>query len=256
MKKPLNSCSECSSEEIFHYDPFNFGNLLDEHMDIEINDEELNEKLQRAMDMLRKFGGLIPGDIEDELNHFTKPKLTWQDFVRFLKSKRKQAGKHNNWNSPQRKPLFSGLYVPKKTDYIVKFLLAYDCSGSMTKEQITYGISQIQALSDRGEGFCLPWDIGPNFESMVRIKNANYEELKNAKFKGGGGTVLSPVFKLYEKEIGPVDIIVIISDFHLADEEDLRSLNPPHNTDVVWLSVTGNSNFTPPFGRIFRLMND
>lgn len=254
-------CPECEgegehSDDYFHFDPFDFGNLVDEHMDTEVNEDELSKRLSDAMEMSRKLGGILPGGIEGDLDELTRPKLTWQDFVRFLKAKKKQVERKNDWSTPRRKPLFSGLYVPKKNDYMVKFLLAYDCSGSMSKQQITQGVSQVSALNERGEGFCLPWDSAPFYDAMIKIKSARPEDLRNAKFKGGGGTILTPVFNTYEKEVGPVDIIIIVSDFYIADESEVMKLPKPENTEVIWLSVKGNPKFKPPFGRLFTLDND
>lgn len=258
--KKHNDCIECGDEgessDTFHFDPFGFGDLIDEHMDTEVNEDELSKRISDAMEMSRKLGGILPGGIEGDLDELMKPKLTWQDFIRFLKARKKQVERKNDWSVPRRKPLFSGLYVPTKNDYVVKFLLAYDCSGSMTKQQITYGISQVSALNEKGEGFCLPWDSAPFYDAMVKIKSARPEDLRNAKFKGGGGTVLSPVFNTYEKEIGKVDIIIIVSDFIIADEAEVMSLPKPTNTEVIWLCVNGNPKFKPPFGRLFTLDNN
>lgn len=250
------NCAECESEDSYHFDPFSFGNLLDEHIDTEVEEDTVAKRISAAIEMSRKLGGKLAGGVEDELDELIKPKLTWQDFIRFAKGRKKEVEKRNDWLTPRRKPLFYGMFVPKKIDYTVKFLLAYDCSGSMSKEQISYGISQVGALDEKGEGFCLPWDSEPFFDAMVEIKNASKSELRNAKYKGGGGTVLSPVFKQYEKQIGKVDIIIIVSDFYIADLEEVSKLSQPEKTEVVWLSVNGNPKFTPPFGRMFRLMND
>ncbi len=249
-------CEECGSDDMYHFDPFKFGNLMDEHMDTEVNEDELSRRLTDAMEMARKLGGKLPGGIEGDLDELMKPKLTWQDFVRNVKARKKAVERKNDWSSPKRKPLFSGLYMPKKNEYMVKFLLAYDCSGSMTKQQITYGVSQVAILEEKGEGFCVPWDCQPFYEAMVKIKSARPEELRNAKFKGGGGTILMPVFETYEKEIGKVDIIIIVSDFFIADEAEVMKLKQPEGTEVIWLSVRGNPRFKPPFGRLFTLENN
>jgi predicted metal-dependent peptidase len=256
IEKKNTSCEECDSDDTFHFDPFKFGDLVDEHMDTEIDEDALSKRIVDAMEMARKLGGHLPGGIEGDLDQLMKPKLTWQDFVRFLKARKKQVERKNDWSSPKRKPLFAGLYVPKKNDYTVRFLLAYDCSGSMSRQQITYGVSQVTALDEKGEGFVVPWDSEPFYDAMVKVKSARPEELKNAKFKGGGGTVLMPVFETYEKQIGKVDIIIIVSDFYIADENQIMNLKKPEGTEVIWLSVKGNPRFKPPFGRLFPLEND
>lgn len=255
-EKSPEICPECGSEDTYHFDPFGMGGLLDDHMDTTVSEDELSKRLNEAAEMARKLGGIVPAGIESELAELSKSKLTWQDFIRNVSLKKRENENRNNWLLPKRKLLSAGLFIPQKYNYSIKFLLAYDCSGSMTKEDITYGISQVQALEDKAEGYCLPWDGEPYFDAMVKIKNANPDNLRNAKYKGGGGTALCPVFKRYEKEVGSVDIIIIVSDFYICDETELQKLTPPKNTEVVWLSVSGNSKFKPPFGRIFNLTKD
>jgi predicted metal-dependent peptidase len=257
--KKIEICPDCSNDcNENDFDLFGMGDLLDEHINIDtdIDDDFVSKKIQDAAEMAKRLGGTLSQGIEGELNDLVKPKLTWQDFVIACKAKIKAGNSKNNWNCPKRKSLFSGLYIPSKIDYSIKFLLAYDCSGSMSKENIIYGISQLQVISNKGEGWCLPWDSQPFFDSMIKIKSAEPDQLKMAKYKGGGGTLITPVFKQYEKAIGSVDIIIVVSDFYLADENELKKLTKPKNTEIVWLSVNGNPNFTPPFGRLFSLKNE
>jgi hypothetical protein len=88
MSEPKKkACAECESEDTYHFDPFSLGNLLDEHMDTEVEEDAVAKRISDAMEMSRKLGGKIAGGIEDELEELIKPKLTWQDFVRFAKKR-------------------------------------------------------------------------------------------------------------------------------------------------------------------------
>lgn len=246
-------CPECETDDDFHFDPFGFGSLMDEHMDTVASEEDIAKRIANAMEMASKLGGLLSAGMESELEQLTKPKLSYKDFIRGIKQKKRQEASKNNWNVPKRKQLFSGLYIPKKEEYVVKFLLAYDCSGSMTKEQISHGISQTASLDERGFGNCVPWDSVPFWKDMVKIKSASSENLKLLKYKGGGGTVLMPVFNEYQEKVGDVDIIIVISDFCLADQEAVEKYIPPKNTHIVWLNVNSNQKFKPISGRLFNL---
>ncbi len=257
-KKAENkACPECGADENgFSIDDlFSLGGLLDEHIDTDVSEEEMAKRLSEAYEMSKKLGGTIPGGFEDDLDELIAPKLTWQDFIRMKKTTRKQGSGKNNWSAPKRKPLAAGLFIPQKINYHVKFLLAYDCSGSMSKEQISYGISQIQALDDMGSGICVSWDSSVFWPQAVKMKNAKIGELKRAKYMGGGGTIAHPIFDEYKKEIGDVDIIVVVTDGFLSDENILRQRSAPKGVDVIWL-IVGNSAFSPGFGRIFHLMNE
>ncbi len=248
-------CEECGGENSFHFDPFGFGNLVDQHMDTELPEDELSKRLTDAMEMARRLGGKVPGGIEDELEELTRPKLTWQDFIRGVKARKKASANKNDWNSPKRKPLFSGLYVPKKNEYIVKFLLAIDTSASMNNKDIAFGISQIQVLNEKGEGYIVSWDTQVYWDKIVKVKSAKPEELKKTNIVGRGGTCIADLFETYQKKVGSVDIMVIITDGGLYDLQALNNVNVSKDTQVIWL-VVNNMNFAPPFGRVFKLENN
>lgn len=249
----IPSCPEC--DDMFQFDPFGFGSLLDQHEDIEIDAEELTKRFANAMEMARQFGSGSSNGMEDELAELTKPKLNWQDFVRGVKLKRTREASKNNWSSPRRKPLFAGLYVPNKTSYMVKFLCAIDTSASMTNEAIAYGVSQLQILDDRGEGVICPWDTQAHWSKSVKVKNASKKELRKTNISGRGGTSIKHLFDTYQENVGQIDIMIIITDGELCDPGALNNVVIPKTMQVIWL-VLDNNKFAPPFGRSFHLMND
>ena len=254
--EPNNSCPECGGEDTFNFDPFGLGdNTLDQHMDCLAEQEEINKRVANAAEMDRKLGGNNSGGIEGELKELTKPKLRWQDFVRFCKGRKKEVQSKNDWSNPRRKPLFAGLFIPRKLGHKVKFLLAIDTSGSMPSESIAYAVSQVQALNERGEGVVVSWDQKTYWKKAVKIKNARREELQKTNIVGGGGTCIKDLFDTYKENVGDVDIMIIITDGGLADIQVLNNVVIPKTTQVVWL-VVNDTGFKPPFGRVFRLMNE
>lgn len=248
-------CSECGGDDSEYVDPFGAGETLDDHIDSDISEEELGKRITDAMEIAKKMAGKVPGALEDELGTLIAPKLTWEDFVRSRLLKARNGYGKNDWTRPKSRPLFAGLYMPKKRDYYVKFLFGYDCSGSMSIEDIAYGVSQAQVIDERGEGFLVPWDAKTYWDSMLLIKKANTEELMKAKVVGRGGTHVASLFHEYEENCGKVDLILIATDGYLYDNE-LASCIPPKGVDVIWLITSHNPNFKPPFGRVFHLRNE
>lgn len=256
------SCDECGGgcgdgEGDYEYiDPFGAGDTLDDHIDSDVSEEELAKRISDAIEVSKKMAGKVPGGLEDELGILVAPKLTWQDFLRTRILKTRMGFGKNDWTRPKSRPLFAGLYSPKKRDHFVNILAAYDCSGSMSQEDIAFGISQLQVIDERGEIFLLPWDTIPYWDKMIKIKKATPEELKRTKVHGRGGTQVGDVFNQYEEHCGKVDIIVIISDGHLGDGELHGVKLPDRNTTVLWLITSHNPGFKPPIGRVFHLMNE
>lgn len=248
-------CPECGGDDSEYIDPFGAGETLDDHIDSDISEEELGKRISDAMEIAKKMAGKVPGSLEDELGQLIAPKLTWQDFVRTRILKARVGFGKNDWTRPKSRPLFAGLYMPKKRDHYVQFLFGYDCSGSMSNEDIAYGVSQAQVIDERGEGFLVPWDATTYWDKMTPIKKATAEELSKAKVVGRGGTHVASLFHEYEEHCGKVDLILVATDGFLYDNE-LSSCKPPKGVDVIWLITSHNPNFKPPFGRVFHLRNE
>lgn len=244
-------CPTCENEDSDYIDPFP-GETMDDHMDSDVSEEELGKRMADAIEIAKRMGGTVPGGMEDELGELTAPKLTLSDFLRMRIWKKKQGVGRKDWTSPKTRPLFAGLYVPKKMDYHVNILAAYDCSGSMSSEAIAKGISQIQVLKDLATIYLVPWDCEIYWDKMIKIDKADKENLARAAVKGRGGTECSKLFAEYEQNCGKVDIIINITDGYLADTE-LKGVKPDPKTDHIWVIIGHNASFNPGFGRVFHL---
>ncbi len=259
-KKKLKAgevCPECGAQDGEpEFDPFGCGDLLDVHMDTEVDEEELAKRLASAAQMSKQLAGTIAGGFLDELGLLSKPKLTWQDFIRSVKQKKQRGEGKSDWAIPKRRPLFAGLFNPTKKNYRVKFLAAIDTSGSMSNEDLKFGLQQIQALDDKGEGYVLSWDVCSYWEEMIKIKKADKEHLQKAVIKGRGGTSCASVFNEYEDHCERIDIIIVITDGFLMENEFSNVKRPPKSTEVLWLITSHNPNFKPPFGRVMHLHNE
>src|SRR5258708_5319991 len=134
------------------FDPFGFGSLVDNHIDVDISDDELAKRCAGALDLARKTCGLIPGGLDGELGELVRPKIRCADIIRQIMARKREGYGRNDYSFPKVRPLAAGLYVPRKRDVSLKILVAYDCSGSMLYgNQIAIGISQLQVLDQKGE---------------------------------------------------------------------------------------------------------
>lgn len=251
-----HSCDECGGENSQYVDPFAQGDLLDEHIESDISEDEMARRLSDAAEMTRRMGGTVPGYIEDEIGQLLAPKLRWQDFIRMTMKRKSEGYGRNNWLSPKRKPLFAGCWIPKKQNIHLNILVAYDCSGSMSQDDIAFGISQLQVIDERSEMSLVAFDTVCAWDQMVKIKKANKENLSKIKALGRGGTLVNAVFNEYRQHCDPIDMIVIISDCFLADQELKSIIMPEKNVQTLWLCTSRNNEFKPPFGRLMRLLND
>jgi predicted metal-dependent peptidase len=231
-------------------DIFGLGGTVDDHMDTEESEEKLAKRISDAMDAAKKMAGHVPAALEDELGKLTAPKVTWQDIVRTRLLKARAGNGRNDWTRFRTRPMFSGLLVPKRRNYYAHFGCLLDTSGSMTKDDMAFGISQLQALDEQSEGTVVPADATIYWDKATKLRKASKEELSQIKIVGRGGTKYAEFFSQYKEKIGHCDFLIVVTDGFLLMQDIAEMKNP--GVDVIWL-ITSGSAFTPPFGRAFDL---
>lgn len=245
-KKNGSGCGHCGEG----VDVFGLGGTVDEHMDTEESEEKLAKKISDAMEAAKKMAGVIPASLEDELGKLTAPKVTWQDIIRTRILKARSGNGKNDWTRFKSRPMFSGLLVPKRRNYYAHFGCLIDTSGSMSKDDIAFGISQLQSLDERSEGTVTPADSEIYWDKSTKLKNCSQEELNKIKIVGRGGTLFASYLSEYEKHIGKCDFLIIITDGYLMESDLVEMKNP--GVDVIWIITSGLA-FKAPFGRVFNL---
>ena len=243
---PNGPCDECGGG----IDIFGLGGTVDDHMDSEESEEKMAKRISDAMEAARKMAGHIPAALEDELGRLTAPKVRWQDIIRCRLLKARAGNARNDWTRFRTRPMFSGLLVPKRKSYHSSFGALLDTSGSMSKDDMAFGVSQLIGLDERSEGTLVFADSEIYWDKAQKIKKCNAEELSKLKPVGRGGTIWAPFFADYESHIGKCDFLVIMTDGFLMDT-DVAEMRDP-GIDVFWI-ITSGSSFNPPFGRAFDI---
>jgi predicted metal-dependent peptidase len=239
-------CDQCGGG----IDVFGLGGTVDDHMDTEESEEKLAKRISNAMEAAKKMAGQVPAALEEELGKLTAPKVTWQDIIRTRLLKARAGNGRNDWTRFRTRPMFSGLLVPKRKNYYAHFGCLLDTSGSMSKDDMAFGLSQLIALDERSEGTIVPADAQIYWSDATRLKKVVPEEISKVKVKGRGGTMFADFFSNYEQEIGHCDFLIVITDGFLLDT-DVANMKHP-GVDVIWL-ITSGSAFHAPFGRVFDL---
>jgi len=231
-------------------DIFDLGGTVDDHMDTEESQEKLAKRISDAMEAAKKMAGHVPAALEDELGKLTAPKVTWQDIIRTRLLKARAGNGRNDWTRFRSRPMFTGVLTPKRKNYFAHFGCLLDTSGSMSKDDMAFGLSQLCALDERSEGTIVPADAEIYWDKATKIKKAVADEISKVKIYGRGGTKYAEFFDDYEKNIGTCDFLIVITDGFLLDSDVAQMKHP--GKDVIWL-ITSGSSFKPPFGRAFDL---
>lgn len=219
---------------------------LDDHIDSGIDKKTIFEELLNAATTTRKMCGTIPGCIEDVLKELENPKLKWEDICRqSIQNIRKETGSKNDWSRFRRRNLSLGIYSPKKKDQFVRWLCLLDTSGSMSADDIAYGVSQLKVLDSRSEGIVVPCDAQAYWDKATKIRSMS--DLPKINLVGRGGTVFDDFFNDYQRKInGPIDLIIVISDGGFS----LNCKKPPVDTVFV---ITNEHMPSVPWGRVAPL---
>jgi len=244
-----HSCGDCGGG----IDIFGLGGTLDDHMDTDEDEEKLAKRVADAMEAAKRMAGYVPGALEDELGKLVAPKVTWQDFIRTKLLRARSGNGRNDWTKFRTRPMFCGILNPKRRSYHAFFACLLDTSGSMGRDDMSFGLSQLQSLDERSEGVIVPADATIYWDDATKIKTANMEELSKVKVVGRGGTKFAEFFRDYQKKLDlkqKADFLVVITDGFLLDSDIAEMQNP--GVDVIWL-ITSGAQFNAPFGRVFDL---
>jgi predicted metal-dependent peptidase len=243
-----DKCDECEGEDSI--DIFDIGGTIDQHVDTAESEEKLAKRVSEAIEAAKKMAGTIPAGLEEELGKLTAPKISWQDIIRCRLLKARSGNGHNDWTRFRTRPMFSGLLTPKRKSYFANFGCLLDTSGSMSADDMAFGVSQLCSLDERSEGTIVPADCKIYWDQATKIKRAVASEIAKTKIVGRGGTYFSEFFSDYKDHIGECNFLIVITDGYLLDS-DIADMKDP-GIDTIWL-VTAKSSFKPPFGRVFDL---
>jgi predicted metal-dependent peptidase len=239
-------CDTCCSG----YDVLGQGATLDEHMDASEEPDKMAKRISDAIRAAKQMAGRIPSGLEDELGALTAPKIRWQDFVRTQLVKCRNGNSRNDWTRFRSRPLFAGILVPRRNGMVSRFGCLLDTSASMSREDMAYGLSQLQSLDERSEGVVVSADCEIYWQQATKLRSVKASELMKIKPIGRGGTCLSSFVNEYESHIGKQDFLILITDGFLL-KEDVENMRQP-SVPVYWV-ITNDSVFDPPFGRAFNL---
>lgn len=227
---------------------------MDAHVDAAVSKQEVQADTMRAAQQTKTMRGTVPAAIEDALGELMKPTLRFTDIVRSSCMKKVQdAGLKNDWKRFRKRYISASprQFLPKRHTHRPRWLAMIDTSGSMSQDDLVYGVSQLQVLGNGTEGFIVPCDAGVHWDGLTPIKSV--QDIKRTKIVGRGGTVFDDFFKEFPERLGlEFDCVVVITDGDCGQVP--MALRPP--VDVVWVITRGHSDYKPSFGRVAPLRTD
>lgn len=178
-------------------------------------------------------GEHIPESILRRIEKLLTPILPWELLLQ--KYMQEYAKDDYSWNRPNRRYL-PQFYLPSKHNPTIKHLVvAFDLSGSITKEQQRKDLSEIESLRNTYDLERLTiYSVDTAIRTKVEVKPE--DNILDIKLNGGGGTQFNTFFKEMEKE--PPTILIFFSDLYVNFSW------PKPDFDILWIN-TDNSNRAP-----------
>ena len=187
------------------------------------------ERVTHQAAMLAEKRGDLPGHVSRDIERAKQSKQDWREVLRAWFD---QGGPRiETWNRPNRRFIGSGLILPGSIkEGINRAAFIIDTSGSMFD-----GIA-LEAIAAETQDAL---DLGVIDEVVVIYGDTQvtrvdtYRTGDKIEFdpKGGGGTVLRPLFDYVERELEDVSLIVVFTDGFTDIQAD-----PGHapNAQVLW----------------------
>jgi predicted metal-dependent peptidase len=185
---------------------------VDEPSDLAAEDAKWETVLRQAASLAAKRGN-APGHVAREIKRADSPPQDWRETLRAWFDQ--GATRRETWAKPNRRFIGGGLYLPgSERDGINRVAFLIDTSGSMDDIALACIGKETQAALDEGiidEAVVI---YGDTRVTRVDVWHNGDEMVFDPK--GGGGTMLRPLFDHVE-QLDDVSLIVCFSDMEFED---------------------------------------
>ena len=239
-----------------------FGQLLDEHMDLE-GDGDGNgqdgkgrpqyskEELRKIRDEVREAtiaashaagAGNTPAEISRMIRELTEPKMNWRQILR---QQIQSTIKHDyTFSRPSRKAWHTGAILPGMNfDETIDISIAIDMSGSISDAQAKDFLTEIKGIMDEYKDFKIKvWCFDTKVYNEQDFDGFGGNDITEYEPMGGGGTDFMANWNYMKKhDINPKKFIMF------TDGYPWDSWGDENYCDTVFI-IHGTTSIVPPWG--------
>lgn len=210
---------------------------------------KVHQAIQRAHMAQRLVGkavDTVSPEFQQVFDEITGGKLDWLTILQNYLNE-KTIGELD-FTQFDRRMLPYELYLPwnQSNLKINKIVIAFDVSGSVSKEQIAYFLQEIKAIK---------LQLNPKTIDVITFNTdivdvftiAEQESFAKVAIDIGGGTDLVPVFDYYKGREQP-EFLILFSDLHV----DRIPLEDKPKYETIWLCID-NPDATVNFGKLIHI---
>lgn len=206
--------------------------------DAEEREKYWKDKVRGAA-ITAKMEGKLPAYMEQFIDEFLAPKLSWKELLRDLIT----TSHVNDYKimPPNKKFLYMPVYLPSMKSNHLDLAVCMDTSGSISDRVAKQFLSEIKSIADSFESYSIHYmqcDYDISFYQELLKEN---EDDWPMNVVGRGGTSFVPPFNYMEDELGIEPPLFV----YLTDLMGQFPQVPP-NYPVLWVSI--EDRIEPPFG--------
>ena len=171
-----------------------------------ISDELKNAIIQAAQSV---GAGNVPGDVRRMIGALTEPKMDWRQMIRV--SLESNLVSDFTFMRPNRKSQFSNVVLPgMKKDQQIDIAIAIDVSGSISVQDSTDFLSEVQGIMDQFESYKIRiWCFDTRVTGYDEFTSEDGRPITEFEITGGGGTDFMANWNyMTENEIEPDQFIM------------------------------------------------
>ena len=183
-------------------------------------DEEAAKEITRQMTetATNKSRGMYPAECSEALHLLTqKAQIDWKKELRRIVGNRKAFSKltikKHDRRFPHRKDLRG-----KTKDHTKDIVVILDVSGSMSDDELLYGINEIKAIAEKARAGVTIIQV----DTEPKVIETFDPNAKIFKRKGYGGTYMSPGIELIKEQKIKCDAILCITDGFIESTFDIE----------------------------------
>ena len=206
-----------------------------------ISDEMKNAIIQAAQSA---GAGNVPGDIKRMIGELTEPKMDWRQMIRV--SLESNLVSDFTFMRPNRKSQFANVILPgMKRDQQIDICIALDVSGSISVQDSTDFLSEVQGIMDQFESYKIRiWCFDTEISGYDEFTHEDGRSITEFELTGGGGTDFMPNWTfMKERDIVPDQFIMF------TDGEPWDSWGDADYCDTLFLIKNDYRKPVAPFGQ-------
>lgn len=206
-----------------------------------IADEMKNAIIQAAQSA---GAGNLPGDIKRMIGELTEPKMDWRQMIRL--SLESNLVSDFTFMRPNRKSQFANVVLPgMKKDQQIDIAIALDVSGSISVEDSTAFLSEVQGIMDQFESYKIRvWCFDTEVSGYDEFNDDDGRAITEFELTGGGGTDFVPNWDFMKSRDFVPDQFIMFTD-----GEPWREWGDPDYCDTMFLIKNHYRKPVAPFGQ-------